>query len=66
MNITDVKKLVKEIEETPGDDEIAHSCEDALYSDLLQSIADGSCDDPAGCAREALKTAEIDFHRWYA
>ena len=50
----------------PKDDEAAHGAEDALYAALLRAIAEGRCDDVAQCAREALKTEEIDFARWCA
>lgn len=49
-----------------GDDEDAHIHEDRLYMALLQAISDGACDDPAACAREALKAVDIRFYRWYA
>lgn len=46
--------------------EKAHMLEDRLYLKLLQSIAEGSCPDPAGCARKAIEADEIEFSRWYA
>lgn len=48
------------------DDESAHADEDELYQAVLSAIATGACDDPAGCAAEALKTKDLDFARWYA
>lgn len=64
MNIETVKARVAEMVAMKADDEQAHSEEDALHQDVLRAIADGRCDDPAACAREALKTTEIDFSRW--
>lgn len=66
MTVEEVKARVAEIEAVKSDDEGAHSMEDELHQDVLQAIADGTADDPAGCAREALKTHEIDFCRWCA
>lgn len=48
------------------DDEQLHAVEDSLWAEVLQSIAQGRCTDPAACAREALKSCKIDFCRWYA
>jgi hypothetical protein len=48
------------------DGEAAHGQEDRLHKRVLRAIAEGACDDPAGCAAEALKTLEIDFARWCA
>lgn len=48
------------------DDETAHVREDELRAEVLRAIADDDCDDPAGCARAALKTEALDFSRWYS
>lgn len=66
MNLKDVKDAVKRVKNLAGDPEGAHCTEDDLYRELLASIADGSCEDPAKCAKEALKTRKIDFPRWCA
>ena len=66
MNKEYVKEVVSEIERIKYDDESAHTKEDDLYRWILESIADGSCEDPKSCAIEALKTQEIDFARWRA
>ena len=47
-----------------GDDEKAHTLEDALYKDLLVSISMGLCINPAACAKVALKTQALKFSRW--
>lgn len=49
-----------------NDDEAAHCAEDELHADVLRAIAAGSCEDPPGCAAEALKTNDLDFARWCA
>lgn len=48
------------------DSERLHAAEDVLYVAVLKSIADGTADDPAAMAREALKVNDMDFARWYA
>lgn len=53
------------IEEIKGDDEYAHSAEDALWEVVLEAIAE-RCEDPHLLAREALKTRAIKFQRWCA
>jgi len=47
-------------------DECAHRNEDALHRCVLDAIAKGECADPQACARESLKTFDIEFYRWYA
>ena len=66
MTVTDVIAAVGEVRAIAHDDEAAHSREDALYERVLRAISENACADPAGCAREALKTAEISFARWGA
>ena len=65
LTVEDVKKRLSDIGATKSD-EGAHVLEDRLYEDVLRAIADGQCSDPAGCAREALKSNDFDFSRWYA
>ena len=66
MKIQDVKDAVQRIYDIRGDDEVAHVREDDLYRELLQSIADGTCEDPVECSKLALTTQDIEFSRWYA
>lgn len=66
MNVQEVVQWVEKVRHLRGDDEMAHVAEDALRRDLLKAIAGGECEDPAGCATEALKTEEIEFARWCA
>lgn len=46
--------------------EAAHTEEDRLFVEVLQTIAAGAAPDPAQLANEVLKTQEIDFPRWRA
>ena len=66
MTIDEVREAVDHIAGITHDAEAAHSLEDRLYSALLSSIADGTCDDPQACASEALRAAAVDFPRWCA
>lgn len=66
MNVEEVKARVQAIRANSGDDEAAHSDEDNLHQEVLQAIADGTCDDPRACAGAALETTKIDFSRWCA
>ena len=66
MTINEVKARVAEIAGMIRDDEMAHSNEDDLHQAVLHAISVGECDDPAACAREALKTLDLDFERWCA
>lgn len=66
MTVREVKDRVGRIKVAQGDPEVAHSEEDALYSDLLAAIAHGRCIEPARCAEEALKTKRLTFARWCA
>ena len=67
MTPGDVRKRVKAIRAIShkiAGDEDAHIAEDALHHDVLQAIADNTAINPSECAREALKTKNIDFQRW--
>lgn len=65
LTVEYVNKAVEYIEEIKGDDEVAHSMEDALRAEVLQAIADGH-EDHQDLATAALKTENIDFYRWCA
>ncbi|QLL68638.1 hypothetical protein GTO82_07205 [Lactobacillus johnsonii] len=66
MDIKDVVDQVKEIKEEQSDPEVAHLLEDNLYEQVLNMIASSKCSDPKSFAKEALKTKDILFRRWYA
>lgn len=77
MDIAEVKAQVAAIERLryvshglghgPGgiDDEAAHVAEDNLWALVLREIAAGA-EHPALLAKEAIKTAELQFSRWYS
>lgn len=65
MTPTDVRDRVIGIATQVQDPEAAHSEEDKLLADVLQSIADGAADAPT-LASEALKSLQISFPRWCA
>jgi hypothetical protein len=62
----DVRKFVERIAAASSDDEAAHGMEDELRECVLKAIASGNCDDPKGCAEEALRTSSMSFARWCA
>ena len=69
MTLDEIERRVAHIKDLCGDDEAAHSAEDALHIDVLEAIANG---DISGllhirdAARTALLTRDIDFQRWCA
>lgn len=65
MMPADVVARVEEIRANRCFTEDAHGMEDQLYEDVLREIADGN-PHAAELAREAIKTQEIRFARWYA
>ena len=66
MTIEEVQNRVQDIASTAGDPEDQHELEDKLHVDVLKQVA--SSGDPilSRIAKEALKTQDIDFPRWYA
>lgn len=64
----EIKKQVAEqiaaIRDMTHDPERAHSAERDLWRTVLEMAAAGH--DVAAAAKEALKTEEIDFPRWFA
>ena len=66
MTREDIIKRIEHIEDIAGDDEMAHSEEDRLYQDVLESIAKGTCYNPQDAALLALSTEAIGFARWCA
>lgn len=63
MTPNDIKQRVNTIKAIELDCEAAHTHEDRLYLELLQAIANGTCDDPRACAAEAIKSQDVDFIR---
>lgn len=66
MKVEDVKRRVGEIAARADFNDQAHSMEDSLHSDVLRAIASGTAEDPVACAREALRTEDLEFERWFA
>lgn len=66
MNGGEIMRRLASIQASKRDSEVAHAKEDELLRDVLAAIALGMCDDPAECARLALKSREIKFARWCA
>jgi len=64
MNIKDIKKAIKSIEDS-NDPEVKHGIEDNLYIDFIKHVAD-SGGELADLAKEVLKVDEMQFDRWYA
>jgi len=64
LTVEEVLSEVERIRSIARDDEVAHSFEDGLHQRVLLAISTGTCADPAGCARAALTTRDIDFDRW--
>jgi hypothetical protein len=64
ITLDEVKEKLLEIaNHATSDDEAAHSAEDALWFSVLEAIAAGS-GDAKELAQEALKSRDIEFHRW--
>jgi hypothetical protein len=67
VTLKEVRRRVAEIEAMKDDDEAAHILEASLHGDVLACIANST--NLAGVrdlAREALKTKDIEFERWFA
>lgn len=65
LSVARIEERVREIASHADslDDEAAHAREDALWWDVLGSIADGR-DDAAAAAEAARKTSQIHFTRY--
>lgn len=68
MTPNDILKSLEEIQKyaDEDDDESAHSAEDSLYVELLESISNDKCTDPKTCARLVLESNKMKFNRWCA
>ena len=68
MTNGEVIEVVKTIRSLANnkDSEGAHMWEKGLFQDLLQSIADGTCEDPKKCSETAMQAVKIEFDRWFA
>ena len=59
-----VAERLEEIRDMTHDPERAHSAERDLWRTVLEMAAAGC--EVAGAAKEALKTEDVDFPRWFA
>ena len=66
MTPDDARERIDAIKAAVGDWERTHSEEDDLWEAALESIAEGSCADPAELARVALHSRDLGYTRWYA
>lgn len=69
MEIEEIKKRVQEVNEYKGDDEVAHSLEDNLFYEFVDSIKNGeyeTIEELIIASEEVMKVREIDFARWHA
>ena len=63
-----VRQTVTAIRDIAGDPEAAHAAEDNLWGEVLAAIAHEDLDPDYArqLAAEAIRTADINFPRWYA
>ena len=67
MNMTEIEKRVKDIEECSDDYETAHGMEDDLLVDFVKYVAHSLVDENLSeMAKAVLKTKEISFPRYCA
>ena len=66
MTTKEIQDAIDHIKAIAGDDEAAHSEEDALYGQFVKYIADGGLDGIQKKARLILTTSDIRFARWCA
>jgi regulator of protease activity HflC (stomatin/prohibitin superfamily) len=66
MTVVEALEQLDWVRRLAGDDEAAHSAEDAFHQAVLEAIARGEGDDPATLAGIALRTQDINFARWCA
>ncbi len=64
LSPNDVEVWVQRISKLTHDPTFAHSQEDKLWREVLEKISE-TAPDPVSLAREALKTRQIKFPRWY-
>ena len=66
MNMYQINKWLKRIEENIDDPEKAHASEDALYIAFIEHVAESGTKDLAKLAQRVLKAQDIDFPHWCA
>lgn len=65
MNVEDVRRRVKEIDEIADLVDKAHAAEDRLHRDVLRAIANGAAN-PDELADAALSTEHLGLDRYYS
>lgn len=63
MRTKEIEERLKEIEDMKGDPEVAHSKEDQLFLDFIQSVS-LRCDDIGKQAKLVLTSKNIEFGRF--
>lgn len=69
MEIEEIKKRVEQIERFKDDDEVAHSLEDNLFYEFVESIKNNNfknLEEAIIASEELMKVREIEFGRWHA
>ncbi|HNF41196.1 MAG TPA: hypothetical protein PLS40_09440 [Bacteroidia bacterium] len=67
MTLTEIQKVLNDIKELVGDEELAHITEDVLMVQFIKYIASNPSDpELAEKAKLVLTSNEIKFSRWYA
>lgn len=67
MNLTEIEKRVKDIEECSDDWEVAHHMENELFVDFVKHVARSLVDENLSeMAKAVLKTKKISFPRYCA
>ena len=70
MNLEEVKEKIKKIDYlSTFDNEMAHSFEDDLFYDFVESVKDGkykTIKEIIEVATELFKVRDIEFARWHA
>ncbi len=67
MNIAEIQRRLAEIHDKRHDDGTAHHLEKVLWYIVLKAIAEDNYAVTSGAwAREALKSTDIVFERWFA
>ena len=67
MTLTEIQKVLNDIKELVGDEELAHITEHVLMVQFIKYIASNPSDpELAEKAKLVLTSNEIKFSRWYA
>lgn len=67
LTVAEVRRRAEKVEQAAenGNDDQAHGLADALHEDVLAAIAVGART-PKLLAKEAIRTVDMKFARWYA